>query len=672
MSSLLHLENLDLSTQANITTRRSAHHKVKMPTMIGMEEDYKSLLIEDILSQDEANDVITMLEMADELGGTHKLPTFITSTQIIGHSARRESIFPPLSPVTLHDVTHDLTYDLAHHSLDDGVRSERDGHQLTGAGQDHIYKMDKEVHGLLAPVNFVGLKPGDAVGGPTDGPQLLGRCDLVTAPVIDPRGEGVIDPLTQTSRAGPIITTTLTPPAGVGEGEGVLTNRSDESPNDSGDNDSLDGRAASSYVSEALSSDREREEGSENGQMQAAIPETEMADPSIVAAKMRLMEGVLTLLDSKSSRLEDTVKSLEDSLEFSYKEIADLKKENKDLRLLMGSLDTEDKRTQFQVKELSEKLDRVDSVTKKRNLIFEGIPEMTGRREDVDRVIYDVFDQLSVTEGINIDACYRLGPVDKAKPRPILVTFERQADRDMIYGKRMELKKSRDYTRIWINEDVSPASKRKRELIRLISNEARQQGIDCRTGKYALHINRKKFDENNFSDLPESLQPISLKQMRMDANTLAYQSEHAPLSNFFPCEIIIGKHKFFCAEQAFQFLKAKLLNKPLAATRIYLSRDVRQIKQLGAELGTSEEWNTKRFDYMYICLKKKFTQNPELKALLLDTGDLELVEATPDQLWGCGATLSSNVIRRHEWTGLNKHGKILMTVRDELRRDTPK
>ena len=239
----------------------------------------------------------------------------------------------------------------------------------------------------------------------------------------------------------------------------------------------------------------------------------------------------------------------------------------------------------------------------------------------------------------------------------------------MVYARRMDLRHVEGFQKVWINEDVSQASKRKREMIRLIAREAQQQGIDCRTGKYALHINKTKFEEHNLEDLPPPLRPSNLKQVQVDKNTLAYQSEHAPFSNFFPSQIIIGKHKFFCAEQAIQFLKAKTLNKPLAATRIYLSRDVRYIKQIGYEIGTSEEWESCKADYMYICLKRKFTQNPDLLELLLNTKDMELVEATPDRLWGCGATLSSNVLRRHEWVGLNKHGKILMTLREEFRRE---
>ena len=140
--------------------------------------------------------------------------------------------------------------------------------------------------------------------------------------------------------------------------------------------------------------------------------------------------------------LASTVQDLEVSLEFSYKEIAKLKKENADLKLVMGNLEMEDKRTQFQVKDVADKLDKIDSATKKRNLLFEYITETEGRREESAKVIGSVLDQLSLNQAIHFEACYRVGPFSKAKPRAILVTFERQGDRDLVYACRMELRLS--------------------------------------------------------------------------------------------------------------------------------------------------------------------------------------------------------------------------------------
>ena len=229
-------------------------------------------------------------------------------------------------------------------------------------------------------------------------------------------------------------------------------------------------------------------------------------------------------------------------------------------------------------------------------------------------MICDLFDQLFVDKRavINFEACYRVGPFNKHRSRPILVSFEKQIDHDMIYARRLDLKSMADYQEVWLNKDLNPASKRKRGLI---AKEAQGQGIYCKIGKYAIFINKTRYSNDNLEELPPRLQLANLKQVQIHKDTLAYQSEFAPLPNFYPCRIVIGKHVFLCAEQAFPFLKAKTLRKPLLAPKIYLPRDVRYIKQLGVEVGTSEEREAQQIDFMHICLKKKFDQNPDLKAL---------------------------------------------------------
>ena len=121
-------------------------------------------------------------------------------------------------------------------------------------------------------------------------------------------------------------------------------------------------------------------------------------DPQIFTSKMKLMEGMIALLDGCM------------------------------LEHAMGNLEIEDRRTQFLIKDVSDKLDRLDSTTKKRNLLFDGIPEMEGRNENTGCLVCEIFYQLNVNKGINFDACYRVGPFSKNKPRPILVSLDRQAD----------------------------------------------------------------------------------------------------------------------------------------------------------------------------------------------------------------------------------------------------
>ena len=128
----------------------------------------------------------------------------------------------------------------------------------------------------------------------------------------------------------------------------------------------------------------------------------------------------------------------------------------------------------------------------------------------------------------------------------------------------------------------------------------------------------------------------ALKQIQIDPNTVAYQSEYAPLSSLYLAKVRIGKHDYDTSELTFQHIKVKKHNKELLAERIKLCKKTYIIKQMGDEIKTSQEWSDSEEDIMYTIQLKKFQQNPELKAILIATGTCELVEATPSRKWGAG------------------------------------
>ncbi len=82
-----------------------------------------------------------------------------------------------------------------------------------------------------------------------------------------------------------------------------------------------------------------------------------------------------------------------------------------------------------------------------------------------------------------------------------------------------------------------------------------------------------------------------------------------------------------------------------------------------AELGRSRkapirsDWETVKDEIMYRAVLQKFKTHQALAALLLSTAQEHIVENAPgDYYWGCGK----------DGTGLNKLGKILMSVRKDI------
>ena len=71
------------------------------------------------------------------------------------------------------------------------------------------------------------------------------------------------------------------------------------------------------------------------------------------------------------------------------------------------------------------------------------------------------------------------------------------------------------------------------------------------------------------------------------------------------------------------------------------------------------DWGAIKDEVMYRAVRRKFELHPELRELLLATGDEEIVESVPtDYYWGVG----------RDGSGQNKLGRIIERIRDELRR----
>jgi ribA/ribD-fused uncharacterized protein len=129
-------------------------------------------------------------------------------------------------------------------------------------------------------------------------------------------------------------------------------------------------------------------------------------------------------------------------------------------------------------------------------------------------------------------------------------------------------------------------------------------------------------------------------------------------SNFSPHAFELDGKRWPTSEHYFQAHKfadeehqeaVRMVSSPMAAARMGRSRH-RPLRP---------DWEAVKDDVMGRAVRRKFETHSDIRAILLATGEEEIVENAPgDYYWGCGA----------DGSGRNRLGQILMEVRDSLRR----
>ena len=134
-----------------------------------------------------------------------------------------------------------------------------------------------------------------------------------------------------------------------------------------------------------------------------------------------------------------------------------------------------------------------------------------------------------------------------------------------------------------------------------------------------------------------------------------------------------GEH-YMCAEQFMMAEKARLFADEATRRKILGSSSPREHKALGRQVQNfvSETWDRECLAIVVRGNLAKFSQNPEMLAALLATGDKLLVEASPlDKIWGVGLRADDPRIHdKAQWRGTNLLGEALMQVRAALRART--
>lgn len=135
--------------------------------------------------------------------------------------------------------------------------------------------------------------------------------------------------------------------------------------------------------------------------------------------------------------------------------------------------------------------------------------------------------------------------------------------------------------------------------------------------------------------------------------------DHRFLSNFWPGPITFKDHEWPCTENAYQWAKGGSLEEMVETFQTIRPG---KAKRLAKVLPICDDWNARKSMLMLALTFLKYKQNPDLAEKLLDTGDVDIVEFNNwgDTYWG-------QVLRDGKQVGENRLGRILMTVRSNLR-----
>jgi ribA/ribD-fused uncharacterized protein len=142
---------------------------------------------------------------------------------------------------------------------------------------------------------------------------------------------------------------------------------------------------------------------------------------------------------------------------------------------------------------------------------------------------------------------------------------------------------------------------------------------------------------------------------------------HGPFSQWHPSRFTVEGIDYNCAEQFMMAEKARVFHDRTTENEILSAFDPSVQKKLGRKVQNfdAKTWDLVAQDVVYRGNVAKFTQNADLKRVLLETGERTLVEASPyDKIWGIGLSIDDpRALNPDKWLGTNWLGQVLMRVR---------
>ena len=304
-----------------------------------------------------------------------------------------------------------------------------------------------------------------------------------------------------------------------------------------------------------------------------------------------------------------------------------------------------------QLLEIEEKIELLEIEKRCNILVIDGLEAKIGERviEVVSRIFKDLelaFDAEMCTgiyrrgknpgdkRDVNKD-----GAEDKTNPsqRPLVIIFPTVAEKASVFRNLKNLIGKEEWRRVFINDDLTETQANEQRDLRALAAFAKSKGYNTRARAGILELEGRKFRYHELNRLPEDLSLIKAKTLFiLKDKAVVFQSQHSPLSNPFPCNIIYRGEVFLSSEAAYQYTRGLTREAQL----IKLERRAYKVKLKARNAMPTREWDESSEQIMREILIEKFTRNKFCMQFLLNTGNRALFEGTGDRFWGCGLPIS--------------------------------
>lgn len=328
---------------------------------------------------------------------------------------------------------------------------------------------------------------------------------------------------------------------------------------------------------------------------------------------------------------------------------------------------------QQNVEELKQDFLREKCFARRCNLMLMGLEESDNDVDEKEHIATLLQKRLSIPKPA-ITLSVRMGATKGKAPRPVLITFSNFPQKLSVWYKKSQLNKDQPQ-KLWLQEDIPKALRADLNALLKVQRKAKslpEKYPDVKIKDYKIRINGNFYKAGELDRLPQELQPSALATPQSE-EAVVFFGRASPLSNHHISEFRIADNVFTCVEHFLAWQKAKLSEDESLAPSTLNMKDPSEHKRVLNSLkdNNTEQWEASVENILKTALCAKFKQNNTLRKFLCDTHPKRLGEASVNQKWGIGMSLTNaEVLEVNKWKKEgNLLGKSLEVIREELLRE---